>query len=97
MTDANLEYCCICGGTTGKAGSGDGSLYCCDEGPFCDDCCLSHWDNHEEKIKSLTAKNAELRRIAEHSFIPDPETSDDNCRGCGMNIRHEVHLRSEAI
>jgi hypothetical protein len=40
-----LEYCFHCGGPTGKAGQGDGSLYCeCDAGPFCEDC----WEEHHQ-------------------------------------------------
>ena len=39
-----LERCCVCDQPTGKAGAGDGSLYCayCDQGPFCDECYDAH-------------------------------------------------------
>lgn len=35
-----LEECIECHAYTGKAGPGDGSLYCdsCDRGPYCDEC-----------------------------------------------------------
>ena len=35
-----LEYCCVCGNPTGKAGKGDDSLYIDDDGPYCEEC----WD-----------------------------------------------------
>lgn len=45
MNDRPLEYCFNCNDLTGKAGQGDGSLYCeCDEGPFCNEC----WDEHHQ-------------------------------------------------
>lgn len=34
-----LEYCCECGGETGKAGAGEDSLYTDGgEGPYCEEC-----------------------------------------------------------
>ena len=34
-----LEYCCDCGGVTGRAGKGEDSLFTDDdEGPYCYDC-----------------------------------------------------------
>lgn len=34
-----LERCCYCDEPTGKAGAGEGSLYCtCGCGPFCEEC-----------------------------------------------------------
>lgn len=39
------ERCCECDDPTGKAGKGDGSLYCelCERGPFCESCWDKHW------------------------------------------------------
>lgn len=41
-----LEHCTICDNPTGKAGRGDGSLYCedCGAGPFCNSC----FERHEQ-------------------------------------------------
>lgn len=43
MTET-YELCQECNGETGKAGKGDGSLYCpdCEQGPFCWDCYEIH-------------------------------------------------------
>lgn len=40
------EYCCDCKEPTGKAGVGDGSIYCdCGKGPFCEGCYDDHISN----------------------------------------------------
>jgi len=46
LNERPLEMCCKCDEPTGKAGPGDGSIYCpvCSEGPFCEDC----WDIHRD-------------------------------------------------
>lgn len=50
-----LERCCVCDAPTGKAGPGDGSLYCeCGEGPFCEECDAEHWCMHS--LPDLTEK-----------------------------------------
>lgn len=39
------EECFLCNAYTGKAGAGDGSLYCnCGTGPYCEEC----WSHHME-------------------------------------------------
>ena len=40
-----LEYCFLCGESTGRAGAGEDSIYCdeCEKGPFCLEC----WHKHE--------------------------------------------------
>jgi hypothetical protein len=39
-----VEYCAVCGEPTGKAGPGDGSIYCnCGAGPLCEKCWAGHW------------------------------------------------------
>jgi hypothetical protein len=52
MKDRPLEECVKCGDPTGKAGPGDGSLYCerDDKGPYCDECYRIHT---EEECRSL--------------------------------------------
>ena len=35
---ATLEYCCLCGQPTGKAGPGEDSLYDHRDGPYCAEC-----------------------------------------------------------
>lgn len=55
-----LEYCFHCGGPTGKAGQGDGSLYCeCDEGPFCEDCWGEH---HQGNVLAFKLATVEIQR-----------------------------------
>ncbi len=55
-----LEYCFNCGSPTGKAGQGDGSLYCeCDAGPFCDDC----WEIHHRGNALLIDRDALVRYV----------------------------------
>ena len=59
-TPRPLEYCFVCGQSTGNAGQGDGSLYCeCDKGPFCDEC----WNNHH----SADTKVADLLEALERA------------------------------
>ena len=36
------EHCCQCDEPTGRAGRADDSLYCCDLGPFCEECYNEH-------------------------------------------------------
>ena len=37
---SELEYCCVCGDPTNRAGKGGDSIYCkyCKSGPFCVEC-----------------------------------------------------------
>ncbi|KKN47700.1 hypothetical protein LCGC14_0660230 [marine sediment metagenome] len=65
MINRPLEYCFNCNDATGRAGQGDGSLYCeCDEGPFCEDC----WEEHHQgnskanALRELWGKYKELLR-----------------------------------
>ena len=47
--DRPQERCCECGKETGKAGLGDGSLYCrCSAGPFCGECFGKHAAMHDD-------------------------------------------------
>jgi len=49
----NLEYCCVCDEPTGKAGPGDGSIYCdCGAGPFCTECWAGHWCADKEAAEA---------------------------------------------
>ena len=44
MSEQRLEECAVCGEYTGKAGAGDGSIFCnCGAGPFCNKCWDGHW------------------------------------------------------
>ena len=57
-----LEYCFICGEPTGRAGQGDGSLYCeCDRGPFCEEC----WEKHHASDAKVADLLEALEEIAE--------------------------------
>ena len=50
-----LERCCVCDDPTGRAGRGEGSLYCetCDAGPFCPDCFEKHLlEEHDAAAKN---------------------------------------------
>lgn len=48
--EQSIETCCVCSGTTGRAGRGEDSLFCatCEEaldvevGPFCEECFNDH-------------------------------------------------------
>ena len=52
-TPKPLEYCFVCDEPTGRAGQGDGSLYCeCDKGPFCEECWSKH-HNADAKVTDL--------------------------------------------
>ncbi len=62
MNDRPLEYCFNCNEPTGKAGLGDGSLYCeCDEGPFCSEC----WEEHHQGNAKANALNLLSRQYDE--------------------------------
>jgi hypothetical protein len=52
MKTQKIEECVKCGDPTGKAGPGDGSLYCerDDKGPYCEECYRFHT---EEECRSL--------------------------------------------
>lgn len=51
-----IEYCFCCGEPTGKAGPGDGSIYCeCGAGPLCEEC----WELHNCPYKEKENDDAE--------------------------------------
>jgi hypothetical protein len=52
MPGQRLEECVKCGDYTGKAGPGDGSLYCerDDKGPYCEGCYKIHT---QEECRSI--------------------------------------------
>lgn len=59
-----LEYCHVCDEPTGRAGQGDGSLYCeCDRGPFCEECWEKHHNSDIER-DALVRAGEEILRIA---------------------------------
>ena len=47
--EMRYEECAICGDRTGKAGQGDGSLFCetCEKGPLCEECHGKHEAEHQ--------------------------------------------------
>ena len=51
----SMEHCCECGGETGNAGQGEGSLYLEDgSGPFCEEC----WGELDPKVRGDTVNDA---------------------------------------
>lgn len=66
MSELRYEYCDVCGSETGRAGVGDGSIFCndCGRGPLCEGC----WSEHEgnpHRCSEAAAKAASVALILE--------------------------------
>lgn len=93
-----LEYCFNCGGATGQAGRGDGSLYCeCDAGPFCSDC----WEIHHRGNTLLTDTDA-LVRVLHYlnkpiAYCAYPGYEKDDAYFRVLAMRKEVEVLSQEL
>jgi hypothetical protein len=69
---SELEMCCKCGDSTGRAGKGEDSLYCdgCDTGPYCPEC----WDLHHSADDKLAT--AERRLAAADELVANNDRDD---------------------